>query len=165
MFSFTLHTVRRCVSASATTSSSAGSAIGNNSTSGGGWTAPQFRRWLAAYLRELRLSPDPVHRDLVLRSARPLLEADPSLGLSVFLGKERKAGVDRSHGHGVLARRRVGVKAKGGRGDDKERVSGDRGARLAPHDVVSFLKTIMPSEVGMFVEVGGDVCLLGYSVF
>ena len=121
---------------------STGTAASSAGSPGGGWTAPQFRRWLAAYLRELRLSPDPAHRDLVLRSARPLLEADPSLGLSVFLGQDRRGGAST----GWLAQRHTA----GGKNSKFSKTSGARsGGRLAPHDVVSFLKTIVPSEVSL----------------
>lgn len=131
----------RCVAPSTATSSYSGGG------SGGGWTAPQFRRWLAAYLRELRLSPEAVHRALVLRSARPLLEADPALGLSVFLDQQRQ-GLS----HGLLVQRRgggfQGGRRPGGGGGGGGSSEGRRTeGRLAPHDVVSFLKTVTPSEV------------------
>lgn len=133
----------RCVAPSPTTSTYSGSTGG-----GGGWTAPQFRRWLAAYLRELRLSPEAVHRALVLRSARPLLEADPALGLSVFLDQQRQG---LSHGLRVQRRgggfqgggRRPATGGAGGGSAEGRRTEG----RLSPHDVVSFLKTVTPSEV------------------
>lgn len=115
----------RCVSPS---SSSGGSG-------GGGWTAPQFRRWLANYLRELQVSTDAAHRALVLPSARPLLENDPTLGLSVFVEK-RQYGIS-SHG---LQRRMPGGVGRRGAG-------GGGAGGLAPQAVVSFLKTISPSEV------------------
>eukprot|EP00903_Cladosiphon_okamuranus_P017098 g15754.t1 len=139
-----LATEERCVAPSPATSSYSGSGGGG----GGGWTAPQFRRWLAAYLRELRLSPEAVHRALVLRSARPLLEADPALGLSVFLDQQRQG---LSHGLLVQRRggsfqggRRAGVGGVGGGSAEGRRTEG----RLAPHDVVSFLKTVTPNEFG-----------------
>lgn len=135
---------KRCVASSSSSSSMNASAGGSSGGGGGGWTAPQFRRWLAAYLRELRLSPVAAHRALVLRSARPLLEADPALGLSVFVDQQRqKRGGLLLHGGG----RRIGA-AGGGVGDRGK--SGGRvvaEGRLSPHDVVSFLKTIKPSEV------------------
>lgn len=142
----------RCVAPSPATSSYSGGSAGGGG--GGGWTAPQFRRWLAAYLRELRLSPEAVHRALVLRSARPLLEADPALGLSVFLDQQRQ-GLS----HGLLVQRRGGGfqgarrPGVGGAGSSAEgrRTEG----RLAPHDVVSFLKTVTPSEVGVWPAGGG----------
>lgn len=135
----------RCVAPSPASSSYSGGGTGGGG--GGGWTAPQFRRWLADYLRELRLSPEAVHRALVLRSARPLLEADPALGLSVFLDQQRQG---LSHGLLVQRRgagghggRRPGAGAGGGGSAEGRRTEG----RLAPHDVVSFLKTVTPSEV------------------
>ena len=90
-----------------------------------------------------------MHRALVLRSARPLLEADPSLGLSVFLDQQRQGLhharlVQRRGGGGQSGRRAGGGAGTGGGGAaDGRRTEG----RLAPHDVVSFLKTITPSEV------------------
>ncbi|CBJ28092.1 conserved unknown protein [Ectocarpus siliculosus] len=133
-----LATEDRCVAPSSSSYS------GGSGGGGGGWTAPQFRRWLAAYLRELRLSSEPAHRALVLRSVKPLLEADPALGLSVFLNEHRQA-TGLSHHGGFLAQRRVGVSRRaGGASADGRRAE----AGLAPHDVVSFLKTITPSESG-----------------
>lgn len=134
----------RCVAPSPATSSYSG---GSGGGGGGGWTAPQFRRWLAAYLRELRLSPEAVHRALVLRSARPLLEADPALGLSVFLDQQRQ-GLSHGllvqrRGGGFQGGRRPGVGGGGAGSAEGRRTEG----RLAPHDVVSFLKTVTPSEV------------------
>lgn len=135
----------RCVAPSPASSSYTGSGTGGSGGGGGGWTAPQFRRWLADYLRELRLSPEAVHRALVLRSARPLLEADPALGLSVFLDQQRQ-GLS----HGLLVQRRgAGSRSRTGAGGgvagsaEGRRTEG----RLAPHDVVSFLKTVTPNEV------------------
>ncbi|CAM9318128.1 unnamed protein product, partial [Laminaria digitata] len=145
-----LATEERCVAPSPTSSSTASSSGGGGG--GGGWAAPQFRRWLASYLRELRMSPEVLHRALVLRSARPLLEADPALGLSVFLDQPRQ-GLHhgrlvqrRGGGGGVQSGRRAGVGAGTGVGGaaDGRRTEG----RLAPHDVVSFLKAITPSESG-----------------
>lgn len=135
----------RCVASSPSSSSASGGGGGG----GGGWAAPQFRRWLASYLRELKTSPEPVHRALVLRSARPLLEADPALGLSVFLDQQRQGPhhgrLVQRRGGGVQSGRRAGVGAGmgGGGAADGRRTEG----RLAPHDVVSFLKAITPSEV------------------
>eukprot|EP00752_Nemacystus_decipiens_P012161 g10780.t1 len=137
-----LATEERCVAPSPATSSYSGG------SGGGGWTAPQFRRWLAAYLRELRLSPEAVHRALVLRSARPLLEADPALGLSVFLDQQRQ-GLSHGllvqrRGGGFQGGRRLGVGSGGAASAEGRRAEG----RLAPNDVVSFLKTVTPSEAG-----------------
>lgn len=135
----------RCVAPSPAASPYSGSTAG-----GGGWTAPQFRRWLAAYLRELRLSPEAVHRALVLRSARPLLEADPALGLSVFLFQDQQR---QGLSHGLLVQRRGGFQGAGGRrpatgGAGGSSAEGRRTeGRLSPHDVVSFLKTVTPNEV------------------
>lgn len=133
----------RCVAPSLSSSSA------SNGGGGGGWAAPQFRRWLASYLRELKTSPEAVHRALVLRSARPLLEADPALGLSVFLDQQRQGPhhgrLVQRRGGGVQSGRRAGVGpgTGGGGAADGRRTEG----RLAPHDVVSFLKAITPSEV------------------
>ncbi|CAM9493888.1 unnamed protein product, partial [Scytosiphon promiscuus] len=145
-----LATEDRCVAPSSGSNSYSVGSTGtsSSSSSGGGWTAPQFRRWLATYLRELRLSPEAVHRTLVLRSARPLLEADPALGLSIFLDQHRQ-----SLSHGLLVQRRGGVQGgrrQGGLAGGAGALADGRRAegRLAPHDIVSFLKTITPSESG-----------------
>ncbi|CAM9684429.1 unnamed protein product [Pylaiella littoralis] len=141
-----LATEERCVAPSPASSSySGGGTGGGGGGGGGGWTAPQFRRWLADYLRELRLSPEAVHRALVLRSARPLLEADPALGLSVFLDQQRQ-----SLSHGLLVQRRgTGGRRQGAGGAGAGPAEARRTeGRLAPHDVVSFLKTVTPKEAG-----------------
>lgn len=96
-----------------------------------------------------------MHRALVLRSARPLLEADPALGLSVFLDQQRQ-GLSHGllvqrRGGGFQGGRRPGVGGGGAGSAEGRRTEG----RLAPHDVVSFLKTVTPSEVCAQLGTGG----------
>lgn len=98
----------------------------------------------------------------MLRSARPVVEADPTLGLSVFVDKRQQhqgAGGSVLLGHHGRIQRRLpgeGGGRKAAAGGFGEEVGwgvgvGGGGAAgkgyLAAQDVVSFLKTITPSEV------------------
>ncbi|CAM9544144.1 unnamed protein product [Discosporangium mesarthrocarpum] len=115
-----------------------------SSASGGGasagWLRADFHKWMAQYLRELWFSDDPAHPPLVLRTARPLLEADTSLGLSVFMGMptQTQAALLRGYG-GVRAQER-----SAGPGEGEVLSVGGKG--LAAQEVVAFLKGITPCE-------------------
>ncbi|CAM9220581.1 unnamed protein product, partial [Phaeothamnion confervicola] len=106
----------------------------------GGWTRAEFRRWMAEYLRSLWFSEDPQHPPLALQAARPLLESDPELGLSIFTG----SGGGASGGGGGIP---AGGRGKGAaRGEALQGNAGGSGGKgVPPANVFAFLKSVVVS--------------------